>query len=63
MLGFRKCEGISLEKFKRKFGKNMEDCYPIKSLLKNKDLKEEDGYIFIPKDKFYIMNEILLKMI
>ena len=23
MLGFRKCEGISLEKFKRKFGKNM----------------------------------------
>lgn len=63
MLGFRKCEGISLEKFKRKFGKNMEDCYPIKPLLKNKDLKEEDGYIFIPKDKFYIMNEILLKMI
>ncbi|MBD9074724.1 radical SAM family heme chaperone HemW [bacterium] len=63
MLGLRKCAGVSLEKFKRKFGKNMEDCYPIKSLLKNKDLKEEDGYIFIPKDKFYIMNEILLKMI
>ena len=63
MLGFRKCEGVSLEKFKRKFGKNMEDCYPIKPLLKNKDLKEEDGYIFIPKDKFYIMNEILLKML
>lgn len=63
MLGFRKCEGISLEKFKRKFGENMEDCYPIKPLLKNKDLKEEDEYIFIPKDKFYIMNEILLKML
>ena len=63
MLGFRKCEGVSPEKFKRKFGKNMEDCYPIKTLLKNKDLKEEDGYIFIPKDKFYIMNEILLKML
>ena len=63
MLGFRKCEGVSLEKFKRKFGKNMEDCYPIKPLLKNKDLKEEDEYIFIPKDKFYIMNEILLKML
>ena len=63
MLGFRKCEGISLTKFKQKFGRNMEDCYPIKPLLKNKDLKEENGYIFIPKDKFYIMNEILLKMI
>lgn len=63
MLGFRKCEGVSLEKFKQKFGKDMEDCYPIKPLLRNKDLKEENDYIFIPKDKFYIMNEILLKMI
>ena len=63
MLGFRKCEGVSLEKFKQKFGKNMEDCYPIKPLLRNKDLKEENDYIFIPKDKFYVMNEILLKMI
>ena len=41
----------------------MEDVYPIKPLLKNKELKQKKEYIFIPEDKLYVMNEILLKMI
>ena len=63
MLGLRKCEGVSKDKFYQKFHQPIEECYPIKPLLKNKELKEEKGYIFIPQDKFYIMNEILLKML
>lgn len=63
MLGLRKCEGLSKALFYEKYHKTLEECYPIKPLLKNKELKEENGYVFIPQDKFYVMNEILLKMI
>ena len=63
MLGLRKIKGIHKEKFEEKYQVKMEDVYPIKPLLKNGDLKEKKGYIFIPSDKLYVMNEILLKMI
>lgn len=63
MLGLRKRKGISIEEFKKKYNRNLEDTFPIKPLLKNKDLQEKKGYISIPDDKVYIMNEILLKMI
>ena len=63
MLGFRKIRGINLQDFYNKYGVNMQDVFPIKPLLKNKDLIYKDGYIFINPDKIYVMNEILLKMI
>ena len=63
MLGFRKINGINLEEFYDKYGVNMQDVFPIKPLLKNKDLIYKNGYIFINPDKLYIMNEILLKLI
>ncbi len=63
MLGLRKINGINLEEFYDKYGVNMQDVFPIKPLLKNKDLKYKNGYIFINPDKLYIMNEILLKLI
>jgi len=63
MLGFRKIKGISLEEFYDKYGINMQDVFPIKPLIKNKDLIYKDGYVFINPDKLYIMNEILLKLI
>lgn len=63
MLGFRKIKGINLEEFYDKYGVNMQEVYPIKPLVKNKDLIYKEGYIFINPDKLYIMNEILLKLI
>ena len=63
MLGFRKIKGINIEDFYNKYEVNIQDVFPIKPLLKNKDLIYKDGYVFINPDKLYIMNEILLKLI
>ena len=63
MLGFRKTKGISLQDFFDKYNVNMQDVFPIKPLLKNKDLIYKDGYVFINPNKLYVMNEILLKLI
>ena len=63
MLGFRKINGINLEEFYDKYSVNMQDVFPIKPLLKNKDLIYKDGNIFINPDRLYVMNEILLKLI
>lgn len=63
MLGLRKIKGINLQTFYEKFKTNLQDEYDIKDLLKNKLLKYKDGYLYIPKDKLYLMNEILLKII
>ena len=63
MLGFIKTKGISLQDFFDKYNVNMQDVFPIKPLLKNKDLIYKDGYVFINPNKLYVMNEILLKLI
>lgn len=63
MVGLRKTKGINTKIFQEKYHIAIEDAYPIKPLLKNKELKQKKEYIFIPQDKLYVMNEILLKMI
>ncbi len=63
MLMLRLLKGINLKEFKEEFKVNMEDVYPIKPLLKNKELILKKGNIFINPDKLYVMNEILIKMI
>jgi len=63
MLGLRKIEGINLKTFFQKYNVNIQDEFPIESLLKTKELVFKKGYVFIPKDKLYIMNEILIKLL
>ncbi len=63
MLGFRLINGFNVKEFEEKYQVKLEETYPIKPLLKNKDLILKKGNIFINPDKLYIMNEILLKMI
>ncbi len=63
MLGFRLTNGFNIEEFEKIYNVKLEDEYPIKPLLKNGDLIQKKGNIFINPDKLYIMNEILLKMI
>lgn len=63
ILGFRKIEGINLEKFFDKFEENMQNIFPIKPLVKSGDLVYKDGYVYIHPKKLYVMNEILIKLI
>lgn len=63
MLGLRKIKGISLQKFFDKYEVNMQDVFPIKPLVKSKELIYKDGYIYINPKYIYVMNEILLKLI
>ena len=63
ILGFRKTMGINKEEFFKKYQIPLEEAYPIKPLLKNKELKQKKEYIFISRDKLYVMNEILQKMV
>lgn len=63
MLGLRKMEGINLQEFYDKYEVNIQDVFPVKPLIKNKDLIYKNGYLFINPEKIYVMNEILLKLI
>lgn len=63
MLNLRKTQGINIKEFNTKYNTDLEEDYPIKPLLKNKDLILKKGYIFINPRKLYLMNEILLKLI
>jgi len=63
ILGFRKLEGINLEKFFDKFEENLQSIFPIKPLVKSGDLIYKNGFVYINPKKLYIMNEILIKLI
>ena len=63
MLGLRKMDGINLQTFFDKYDVNIQDVFPVKPLIKNKELIYKDGYIYINPEKIYVMNEILNKMI
>jgi oxygen-independent coproporphyrinogen-3 oxidase len=63
MLGLRKMKGINLAEFYQKFNVNMQDAFPVKPLVKSKELLYKNGNILINPTKIYVMNEILSKLI
>jgi oxygen-independent coproporphyrinogen-3 oxidase len=63
MLGLRKMEGVNVLDFYDKYGKNIQDVYPIKELIQSKDLVYKNGYLYINPKKIYVMNEILVKLL
>lgn len=63
ILGLRKINGINLQLFFDKYDVNIQDVFPVKPLIKNKELIYKDGFLFINPEKIYVMNEILAKMI
>ncbi len=62
MLGFRKLQGINLDKFKEKYSLSLDNVYDIKFLLDNNYLIKENNYLKINKNYLYLLNEILLKI-
>ncbi len=63
MLGLRRLKGINIKNFYQKFNINIQEVFDFNELVKNKDIIYKNGYIFIPEDKLYIMNEILIKLL
>lgn len=63
MLGLRKLNGINVDDFYNKYGENIQDIYPVKELIKSGDLIYKKGQLYIPTNKIYVMNEILIKLI
>lgn len=63
ILGFRKIEGISKEKFKQKYNIDIDDIKEIKTLKQKNLLKENENNIFINPEYLYTSNEILINFI
>ncbi|MBQ8659562.1 MAG: radical SAM family heme chaperone HemW [Bacilli bacterium] len=63
MLGFRKIDGISLERFYNKFGVNLQEVFDLREVMKDDEILYEDGYLFINPKYIYVMNEILIKIL
>ena len=63
MLGLRKIEGISKSKFKDRYNKDIREVFDIDKLVELRYIKEETDRIYIPEDKLYISNYILLNFI
>ena len=63
ILGLRKTKGINVKDFYNKYNVNIQDVFPIKPLLKSKELIYKDGYLFINPKYLYVMNEILVKLV
>ena len=63
IVGLRKIEGINTKEFYKKYNENIEDIFPIKRLIKEGKLNIKNNNIFIPENKLYLSNEILLEFI
>lgn len=63
MLGLRLSNGINKNNFYNKFGKKIEKYYNYDRLINNKFIIDDGNNIFIPEDKFYISNEIIVQFI
>lgn len=63
ILGLRMLNGVNKESFYKKYNKDIYEVFDIKGLI-SKDLLIDDGInIYIPLDKMYISNEILVNFI
>lgn len=63
MLGLRLSEGIDKNKFRNRFGKRIDECYNYNELIDNGFIIDDGDNLFIPEDKFYVSNEIIVKFI
>ncbi len=62
MLGLRKTMGINIKDFYDKYQENIQDVFNLNQVMKDKDLLLKNNYLYINPKKYYVMNEILLKI-
>lgn len=63
IFGLRKIKGIKKVEFLNKYDISIYDKFDIIDLVKNKLLIDDGEYIFIPENKLYISNSILVNFI
>lgn len=63
MLGLRKLQGVSISKFKSKYGIDIRDVFDIGKMINSKRLIIDQDYLKINKEYIYISNEILVYFI
>lgn len=63
ILGLRKIAGINKRLFFQKYNFNIEQIFDIINLLKNKLLIDDGKNLYIPEEKLYISNYILVNFI
>lgn len=63
ILNLRKSEGISLDMFYDKYGVEFDNVYDYNFLVDNGLLIKKKNSLFIPEDKWYISNEIIVKLL
>ncbi len=63
ILGLRKIEGVNKNKFYKTYSCTISEKFDIIKLKEKGLLIENDDFIYIPKDKLYIQNEILMSFV
>lgn len=63
ILGLRKIKGVSKQSFFDRFGKKVEDVFDLSKLIRNNLLIDNGEYLYIPKDKLYVQNQVLVHFI
>jgi oxygen-independent coproporphyrinogen-3 oxidase len=63
ILNLRKSTGINLKDFYNKYNINLIDIYNYNDLIKDKLLVLENDNLLIPEDKWYISNEIIVRIL
>ena len=63
ILNLRKKEGIDLISFKDKYKKDLLSIYNYEELVNNNFLILKNNHLYIPEDKWYISNEIIVRLL
>lgn len=64
MLGLRLTDGVSLAEFSSRFGKDFFTQFPQGvNLVQQGFLQMANGRLFVPKEKFYVLNSILVELL
>lgn len=63
MLNLRIIKGINKEKFKNKYNISFDKVFDYKDMILKGYLSETDKNIYIPKDKLFVSNEIILMLL
>ena len=63
ILNLRKSNGIDLDKFKDKYSIDLINVFNYNDLIVMNLLRIENNHIYIPEDKWYISNSIIVELI
>ncbi len=63
MLGFRTNKGINKKEFNDKYNVNIKDVFDYKKLVINRILEENNNYLKVNEEYFYVLDEVLMKLI